>query len=92
MSGNDPDAGVLSRDTTREAERMQVRAWRAMSSEDLAHLVAGASRAVRIFAFAGLRERYPTASEQRLVALYAELTLGRELARRVYPELERIDG
>jgi hypothetical protein len=89
---HDSDAGVLSRDTTRQAERIQVRAWRSMSSIDLARLVAGATRAVRTLAFSGLRERYPTASEQQLVALYAELTLGRDLARRVYPELERLDG
>ncbi len=80
---------MLSRDTSRAAEQMQVGAWRALTTVEIAELVVGASRAVRALALAGLRERYPEASEDTLIPRLAEITLGRELARRVYPELER---
>jgi len=78
---------VLSRDTTEKAERVQVEIWRRMSDIERAQVITGACRAARAFAFAGLRSRHPDASEGMLVALYAELTAGPELARRAYPEL-----
>ncbi len=62
-----------------------------MSSIEKAELINNASRAVRDLAIAGLRERYPQASERELVARYAAVTLGRELARRAYPELDRLE-
>jgi len=58
-----------------------------MSDLERAEVITGACRAVRALAFAGLRARHPEASERMLVALYAELTAGPELARRAYPEL-----
>lgn len=58
-----------------------------MSDVERAQVITGACRAVRAFAFAGLRARHPDASGPMLVALYAELTAGPELARRAYPEL-----
>jgi len=78
---------VLSADTTRHAERLQVIAWRSMSSMQRAQLVAGAARTVRAIALAGLRQRHPGASESEIVARFALLTLGPSLARRVYPHL-----
>lgn len=78
---------MLSTDTTRDAERLQVRAWRSMSSVQRAQLVAGAARTVRALALAGLRQRHPAASETEIVARLALLTLGPSLARRVYPHL-----
>ncbi|CAN5709249.1 hypothetical protein BH24ACI5_BH24ACI5_13390 [soil metagenome] len=78
---------VLSADTSAEAERRQVEIWRRMSDVERAQVITGACRAVRTFAFAGLRARHPEASEHLLVALYAELTAGPELARRAYPDL-----
>ena len=83
--GND-QAGALSADTTRHAERLQVIAWRALSSLERARLVAGASRTTRAMTFAGLRQRHPGATEPELVARFALLTLGPALARRVYPQ------
>ena len=84
-----PDGGsrgaVLSRDTTAEAERIQVEIWRRMSSLERAQVITGACHAARTFAFAGLRARHPEASERELVALYVELTAGSELARLAYP-------
>lgn len=80
---------MLSRDTTEEAERVQVEIWRRMSDIERARAITGACRAARAFAFAGLRSRHPDASEGMLVALCAELTAGPELAGRAYPELLR---
>lgn len=57
---------------------------------DLAQLIAGASRAARTLALAGLRDRHPAEPEDMLIARLAELTLGRSLARTVYPEIERL--
>ena len=86
-----PDSGssgaVLSRDTSAEAERIQVAIWRRMSSLERAQVITGACQAARAFAFAGLRARHPDASDRKLVALYVELTAGPELARRAYPGL-----
>jgi hypothetical protein len=82
-----PRRAVLSRDTSAEAEQLQVEIWRRMSHIERAQVITGACRAARAFAFAGLRARHPDASERMLVALYAELTAGPELARRAYPEL-----
>jgi hypothetical protein len=83
-------SAVLSDDTTADAERHQVGIWRSLSSVERARLIAGASRAARTLAFAGLRERYPQASDDELVARFAVMTLGASLARRVYPKLDSI--
>ncbi len=82
---------LLSRDTDPDIEARQIETWRRMSSIEIAELVAGASRAVRDLALAGLRARHPQASERELVARYAALTLGRDLARCAYPELDHLD-
>lgn len=76
-------AGVLSRDTPRDVEALQVCAWRALSALDLARLVAGTSRAVRSLALAGIRRRHPEAGEEELVAHLAAIMLGPALAREV---------
>jgi len=82
---------VLSRDTDLEAEERQVETWRKLSSIQIAALITGASRAARSLAIAGLRARHPDASDREIVVRLAALTLGRELARRAYPELDRLD-
>jgi len=71
---------------------MQLAIWRSLSATEIAQIVVGASRAARELALAGLRHRHPELSESQLVAAYAELTLGAELARRAYPELEADAG
>jgi hypothetical protein len=86
VQGDEP-SGALSADTTRHAERLQVMAWRSMSSVQRAQLVAGAARTVRAIALAGLRQRHPGASEAEIVARLALLTLGPSLAHRAYLHL-----
>jgi hypothetical protein len=82
---------VLTTDTSAEAEAVQVRAWRAMSPSDILRLVDDLSSTVRTLSLAGLRQRYPDASQPELMARLAEITLGPELARRVYPTQQTSD-
>jgi hypothetical protein len=77
-------------DTAAEAGRLQIDAWRAMSLEDKAALVAGLCRSTRALALAGVRRRHPDASERECFLRLAALTLGTDLACRVYPELAAI--
>ncbi len=84
------ERAILTDDTTRQAEALQVQAWRGMSSVELASLIAGASRSARTLAMAGLRSRYPDASDTELIERWAVLTLGVELARAVYPDVDRL--
>lgn len=79
---------VLSGDTSREAEQIQVRVWRSMSPADKAGQIVGAWRAARLLAFAGLRERHPHAGPAELVGRLADITLGCPLARRVYASVD----
>ena len=82
---------VLTNDTSRSAEQSQVEIWRTLTTVQTAGLITGASNAVRTLAIAGLRQRYPTASDRELTVRYAALTLGLPLAKRVYPELDRLE-
>jgi hypothetical protein len=82
-----PQVAILSADTSREAEDMQVRQWRAMSSVEKARLITSLCRMADAMAIAGLRQRHPAATERECFLRFAALKLGRELAERVYPEL-----
>jgi len=56
--------------------------WRKME------MLAGLNASARMLALAGLRQRYPNASDDELRRRLADLLLGPDLARRVYGELE----
>ena len=86
-----PQTGRWSRDTNRAAEDRQIEIWRALSTVQIAQVVNSASRAVRTLALAGIRSRYPAASSRELTIRLAAITLGRDLALRVYPELEQLE-
>lgn len=90
-AGRSPSDAILSDDTARAAEDEQIRIWRALSTLKIAQVVQGASNAARTLAFAGLRDRYPNASERELVARFAAMTMGVSLARQAYPELDHLD-
>lgn len=51
-------------------------------------LVVRSSQASRDMALAGIRYRYPNASPREQFLRLAILTLGRELARRAYPDID----
>jgi Rv0078B-related antitoxin len=83
-------AAVLSRDTSREAEDLQVQIWRSMTPAQKLDLALGASKAAREMARAGLRDRHPGASEDEITQRLALITLGDDLARRAYPDIGRL--
>ncbi len=55
---------VLSADTTADIEQRQVDAWRRLSSVERLRLVSDTTRAVMDLSLAGIRRRYPQASER----------------------------
>jgi hypothetical protein len=77
---------ILSTDTSRDAEDVQLRAWRSMPSADKIRQILGLCRAARHLAVAGLRARHPDASDAELMVRLASFTLGPRLARLVYPD------
>lgn len=81
----------LSTDTSSEIEARQFERWRRMTPDEKAAIVSGLTRTVIELARAGIRARHPEASvrEQRL--RLAIVTLGRELAEKVYPEIARLE-
>jgi hypothetical protein len=80
------NAAVLASDTSREAERVQIELWRRMSPLEKAELVAAISLAAQELSLAGIRRRFPAASETECLMRLAVLKLGSALAHRAYPE------
>jgi hypothetical protein len=83
---------LLSSDTTRAAERVQVELWRRMSPMDKARAVSGISRAVQKLSLLGIRQRHPGASERECALRLAMLKLGRDLTYEAYPEARALLG
>lgn len=83
----DPAGSTLSRDTTPEAEAVQMEIFRRMSGRRKIELVEEANRNARELALAGLRQRHPGAGPEELFRRLMDLTLGEELAERVYGPL-----
>jgi hypothetical protein len=81
----------LTADTSPDIEERQARAWREMSPAQKAALISGLSRAARDLALAGVRHRYPNGSPREHFLRLAVVTLGLELARRAYPDVESLD-
>jgi hypothetical protein len=70
-------------------EALQIQLWRQASPTRKMHMLAQLNASVRILALAGLRSRYPNASEAELRRRLADLLLGEELALKVYGEINR---
>lgn len=81
----------LARDTDADIEVRQIEAWRRMTPAEKLTLVMQMNAAVRELAMAGVRERYPDASPREQFLRLAQVTLGDELARAAYPELNDLD-
>jgi hypothetical protein len=75
---------VLSSDTHPKMEALQIQFWREASPTRKMHVLAQLNASARTLALAGLRSRYPQASENELRRRLADLLLGEELARRAY--------
>ena len=80
----------LADDTPRDIEQRQIEGWRRMTPSEKADLIVALSQATRDMALAGIRHRYPHASPREQFLRLAMLTLGTELARRAYPEIDRL--
>ena len=83
---------LLALDTSVEAQQVQIMLWRQMSTLEKARAVGKISRRLRELSMAGIRQRYPSASESECRVRYALLTLGRSLALSAYPEAAPVLG
>jgi len=83
---------ALSRDTSRQAEDLQVELWRGMSPLSKIQAVSALSRSVLLLSLAGIRQRFPDATDSECKIRLARLTLGSELAERVYPGSSELSG
>jgi hypothetical protein len=79
-------AAVLSADTTFDVEQRQVQAWRRLTPTERLQLVSHATRAVVDLALAGIRTRYPQASDRECFLRLAGIRIGVEATRRLYPD------
>ncbi|HET9589914.1 MAG TPA: hypothetical protein VFO91_14105 [Anaerolineales bacterium] len=79
----------LYSDTHPKVEALQIELWRQASPTRKMHMLAQLNASARMLALAGLRSRYPNATETELRRRLADLLLGEELARKVYGELKR---
>ncbi len=69
---------------------MQVELWRRMTALDKVRTVTSLTRTVQGLALAGVRMRYPRASERECLLRLAVLKLGPRLAVRAYPDAARL--
>jgi hypothetical protein len=81
----------LAADTDADVEQRQIEAFRSMTPAQKLQLTLQMSATVRQLAAAGVRQRYPRASAREQFLRLAQVTLGDDLARKVYPELESLD-
>ena len=79
----------LSRDTHPKMEALQIQLWRQASTTRKMNMLAQLNASVRLVALAGLRSRFPQASDADLRRRLADLLLGEELAQKVYEERSR---
>jgi hypothetical protein len=82
---------ALYSDTNPKVEALQIELWRQASPTRKMHMLAQLNASVHILALAGLRSRYPNATETELSRRLADLLLGEELARKVYGEINRAE-
>ncbi|MFQ5718719.1 MAG: hypothetical protein ACE5IK_04140 [Acidobacteriota bacterium] len=82
VNGNEKTSSI--RDTSDAAAAVQIRVLRGMSARRKVNLVEDANRTARDLALAGIRLRFPGASETERIRLLMDLLLGQDLATRVY--------
>jgi len=75
---------ILSRDTSRDAEEVQIEILRHASPRQKVEMLRGLHRSALALTRQGLRRRHPTATAAELERLRATLWLGRDLASRAY--------
>lgn len=77
----------LSSDTHPKMEALQIELWRKATPSRKMQMLAQLNASARSLALAGLRLRYPNASQAELRRRLAGLLLGDETARKVYGEI-----
>ena len=86
------EVGARPRDTSPEAWEVYVRLIRQMTPEQRLLRACDLSGMVRQLALAGIRQRHPNASDDGVRKRFAAITLGPELARKVYGWDSEMDG
>jgi hypothetical protein len=81
-------APTLARDTSAEAEAVQLEILRQMPAWRKVRTVNDQNRTVRLLALAGLRSRYSSAGPDELHRRLMSLLLGEQTAARVFGPLE----
>lgn len=77
----------LAADTDAAIEARQIDGWRRMTDREKAALITGLTQASFAMALAGVRQRYPNASEREQFLRLALITLGVDLATKAYPDI-----
>jgi hypothetical protein len=80
----------LTIDTTPQVEQLHIERWREMSAGEKSSLVSGLTAAADDLTLAGVRHRHPHASPREHFLRLALITLGRDLPRRAYPEIDEL--
>lgn len=75
---------ILSRDTSRDAEEVQIGLLRRASPQEKVEMLRGMHRSAAALTEQGLLRRHPSATRAELDRLRAEIWLGRDLAGRAY--------
>lgn len=78
---------TLAEDTSPKTEKVLIELLRKASPTRKFEMIESANRTARALALAGLRERYPQDSPERLWRRLADLWLGPELAAKAYGPL-----
>src|ERR1700730_5697543 len=85
-------SAILSRDTSADVERLQIEAWRRMSTLEKAGIMSQATSDALTLSLSGIRQRHPGASERECFIRLAALQFGPTLVRQVYPNASQILG
>lgn len=75
---------MKANDTSSSAREDQVQRWRVMSPAEKSACVDALNRDVHLMAEAGIRRRYPTASDREVFLRLAALRNGRDLSIAAY--------
>jgi hypothetical protein len=78
---------ALSSDTHPKMEALQIELWKQASPTRKMQMLAQLNNSARTLALAGLRSRYPQASEIELRRRLASLLLGEQVAWKIYGEI-----
>jgi hypothetical protein len=90
-SERQPRRAILSADTSPEIEQRQIEYWRRLSPAERLRLVSDMSRAVMDLSLAGVRRRYPHASERECFLRAVAIRLGADTVKRIYPDAAHLD-